>query len=107
MGEEGTGSQTVPPESKSFAPLAPEVRATGISLGNPSREPSPAPGCYYPVHEVQSFLGPAEKRLQRPEQKKSSRATPPSPELVIITGMSGSGKASVLKAFEDLGTTGG
>ena len=24
-------------------------------------------------------------------------------ELVIITGMSGSGKASVLKAFEDLG----
>src|SRR5438045_7997882 len=27
----------------------------------------------------------------------------PSPELVIITGMSGSGKASVLKAFEDLG----
>jgi len=39
--------------------------------------------------------------------KKSSRtaapATPHSPELVIITGMSGSGKASVLKAFEDLG----
>src|SRR6202451_1218424 len=28
---------------------------------------------------------------------------PHSPELVIITGMSGSGKASVLKAFEDLG----
>ena len=27
----------------------------------------------------------------------------PTPELVIITGMSGSGKASVLKAFEDLG----
>jgi RNase adapter protein RapZ len=27
----------------------------------------------------------------------------PRPELVIITGMSGSGKASVLKAFEDLG----
>ncbi len=29
--------------------------------------------------------------------------TPGSSELVIITGMSGSGKASVLKAFEDLG----
>ena len=29
--------------------------------------------------------------------------TPHAPELVIITGMSGSGKASVLKAFEDLG----
>ncbi len=36
--------------------------------------------------------------------KKSSRgAGPQSAELVIITGMSGSGKASVLKAFEDLG----
>ena len=37
------------------------------------------------------------------EAKKPSRARRPSPELVIITGMSGSGKASVLKAFEDLG----
>ncbi len=35
--------------------------------------------------------------------KRSSRVRRPSPELVIITGMSGSGKASVLKAFEDLG----
>jgi UPF0042 nucleotide-binding protein len=39
--------------------------------------------------------------------KKSAKAigrdTPHAPELVIITGMSGSGKASVLKAFEDLG----
>ena len=35
--------------------------------------------------------------------KKSPRDGPHSPELVIITGMSGSGKASVLKAFEDLG----
>jgi UPF0042 nucleotide-binding protein len=34
----------------------------------------------------------ARKRAQRPQS-----------ELVIITGMSGSGKASVLKAFEDLG----
>ena len=29
--------------------------------------------------------------------------TTPKPELVIITGLSGSGKASVLKALEDLG----
>jgi RNase adapter protein RapZ len=35
--------------------------------------------------------------------KKPSRTVQHSPELVIITGMSGSGKASVLKAFEDLG----
>jgi RNase adapter protein RapZ len=36
-------------------------------------------------------------------EKKSSRRGQSSPELVLITGMSGSGKASVLKAFEDLG----
>jgi len=41
--------------------------------------------------------------------KNSGKSSKPSvrerhsPELVIITGMSGSGKASVLKAFEDLG----
>ena len=34
---------------------------------------------------------------------KKSHAGQHSPELVIVTGMSGSGKASVLKAFEDLG----
>jgi UPF0042 nucleotide-binding protein len=34
---------------------------------------------------------------------KKSRDRRPSPELVIIKGMSGSGEASVLKAFEDLG----
>jgi UPF0042 nucleotide-binding protein len=33
----------------------------------------------------------------------AKRETTHSPELVLITGMSGSGKASVLKAFEDLG----
>jgi len=36
-------------------------------------------------------------------RKKGPRGGQHSPELVIITGMSGSGKASVLKAFEDLG----
>jgi UPF0042 nucleotide-binding protein len=44
------------------------------------------------------------RRKTEPGGKKSSRgAGPKSAELVIITGMSGSGKASVLKAFEDLG----
>src|SRR6202030_1316910 len=43
------------------------------------------------------------KKDSKPRAKKRVRAAPPSPELVIITGMSGSGKASVLKAFEDLG----
>jgi RNase adapter protein RapZ len=45
---------------------------------------------------------PAGKSLRK-TAKRSPRAGQPSPELVIITGMSGSGKASVLKAFEDLG----
>jgi UPF0042 nucleotide-binding protein len=37
------------------------------------------------------------------KNKLTVRKRERSPELVIITGMSGSGKASVLKAFEDLG----
>lgn len=40
---------------------------------------------------------PAAKRKPRSAERQHA------PELVIITGMSGSGKASVLKAFEDLG----
>ncbi len=49
------------------------------------------------------------RRVSGQTQKKSKARTKKparaqhSPELVIITGMSGSGKASVLKAFEDLG----
>lgn len=41
------------------------------------------------------------RRLRRSSKESSETRQPP--ELVIITGMSGSGKASVLKAFEDLG----
>jgi RNase adapter protein RapZ len=43
------------------------------------------------------------KASEKPRGKKSAHDGGRSPELVIITGMSGSGKASVLKAFEDLG----
>jgi UPF0042 nucleotide-binding protein len=43
------------------------------------------------------------KKDSKVRAKKPSLGKQPSPELVIITGMSGSGKASVLKAFEDLG----
>jgi RNase adapter protein RapZ len=43
------------------------------------------------------------RRRSSPRTTKASHASLHSPELVIITGMSGSGKASVLKAFEDLG----
>jgi RNase adapter protein RapZ len=41
-------------------------------------------------------------RTAHPVKRRKSSRTPET-ELVIITGMSGSGKASVLKAFEDLG----
>jgi RNase adapter protein RapZ len=43
------------------------------------------------------------KKKSKAGGKKPSHTAQHSPELVIITGMSGSGKASVLKAFEDLG----
>ena len=49
-----------------------------------------------------SSAGPKQKK-SKSAAKQSSRARQHPPELVIITGMSGSGKASVLKAFEDLG----
>jgi len=46
------------------------------------------------------------EKSKRASKKATRKATlqksPPGPELVIITGLSGSGKASALKAFEDL-----
>jgi UPF0042 nucleotide-binding protein len=47
--------------------------------------------------------GPGKRQGPPRRGKKTPRAVAHAPELVIITGMSGSGKASVLKAFEDLG----
>jgi len=50
--------------------------------------------------------GKPSHKSRRPSRKKTSKIAldgRPRGELVIITGMSGSGKASVLKAFEDLG----
>ena len=43
------------------------------------------------------------QRASHKASRKPMRKPAHAPELVIITGMSGSGKASVLKAFEDLG----
>jgi RNase adapter protein RapZ len=55
----------------------------------------------------QQMALPKRKARVRAGTKKAARKTAPASgrprELVIITGMSGSGKASVLKAFEDLG----
>jgi UPF0042 nucleotide-binding protein len=46
---------------------------------------------------------PSTSRKKRESATRRHRQREQSAELVIITGMSGSGKASVLKAFEDLG----
>jgi len=45
----------------------------------------------------------ARKKKTKPRAFHAEAPAQPPAELVIITGMSGSGKASVLKAFEDLG----
>ena len=42
-------------------------------------------------------------RARRPSLRRKNMRDRRQPQLVIITGMSGSGKASVLKVFEDLG----
>jgi UPF0042 nucleotide-binding protein len=52
-----------------------------------------------PLRRMTKKITDSTRKLAR---KRLPRRRPPG-ELVIITGMSGSGKASVLKAFEDLG----
>jgi RNase adapter protein RapZ len=53
-----------------------------------------------PLRKITSKISDAARKVTHKASPHESR---PSGELVIITGMSGSGKASVLKAFEDLG----
>jgi UPF0042 nucleotide-binding protein len=56
------------------------------------------------IHFMESRKSPRQTRKNvKPAGKRPLHAGQHSPELVLITGMSGSGKASVLKAFEDLG----
>jgi UPF0042 nucleotide-binding protein len=43
------------------------------------------------------------RAVKKKRRSPATREDRPRPELVIITGLSGSGKASALKAFEDLG----
>jgi UPF0042 nucleotide-binding protein len=45
----------------------------------------------------------ADKNPDQPRRRVGDKRAAPSAELVIITGLSGSGKGSVLKVFEDLG----
>jgi RNase adapter protein RapZ len=61
-------------------------------------------GCGATIHcMVPRKRAHSRKRHPLSVRKKMAHASAAAPELVIITGMSGSGKASVLKAFEDLG----
>ena len=55
------------------------------------------------LRRIASKLTDATRKLARGSNKGPARHERRRGELVIITGMSGSGKASVLKAFEDLG----
>ncbi|MFZ0201587.1 MAG: RNase adapter RapZ [Candidatus Sulfotelmatobacter sp.] len=59
--------------------------------------------CMTPRKSSTSAKGKRPLHTGKKLAKASGRDVPHAPELVIITGMSGSGKASVLKAFEDLG----
>src|SRR5580698_8184767 len=43
------------------------------------------------------------RRARRPRKRSKAGNESPRKELVIVTGISGAGKASALKAFEDLG----
>jgi UPF0042 nucleotide-binding protein len=52
------------------------------------------------LRRIAKKLTDASRKLAKKDPAREGR---PAGELVIITGMSGSGKASVLKAFEDLG----
>jgi RNase adapter protein RapZ len=56
-----------------------------------------------PPRKSSSPLSDHARKESKRRTKLFSREQLQPPELVIITGMSGSGKASVLKAFEDLG----
>ena len=50
-----------------------------------------------------SSKSPKRAKPQRPAAKRARPQKKPHKELVIVTGISGAGKASALKAFEDLG----
>jgi len=59
--------------------------------------------CYHPCKVALKAKKNSPPRLKPSARKPAPRDPRPGPELVIITGLSGSGKASALKAFEDLG----
>jgi UPF0042 nucleotide-binding protein len=73
-----------------------------IAAGNPNLKHGLRPDATIQFMKSRQPSG-RKRKNSKGAGKNPARAAPHSPELVIITGMSGSGKASVLKAFEDLG----
>src|SRR6185503_19475353 len=74
---------------------------SGKTIGTRARQAiGLLPSCKMPLRKITSKISDAARKVAHKASPQNSR---PSGELVIITGMSGSGKASVLKAFEDLG----
>jgi UPF0042 nucleotide-binding protein len=76
-------------------------QAAGICIGN--REAESAARFDATIQFMAPKKSSGRNRAIAKRRGKDSSREGHSPELVIITGMSGSGKASVLKAFEDLG----
>ncbi len=68
----------------------------------PSKK-TPASKTPTPARSASRSKAKTKKQAEPSPLPALARATTPHSELVIITGMSGAGKGSVLKAFEDLG----
>src|SRR6185295_10835450 len=83
-------------------------KRTGTTWSIATRKPTDW-RCWYGAETVTStWCRPERVRMARngsklDRRKGGERRATPSAELVIITGLSGSGKGSVLKVFEDLG----
>ncbi len=83
-------------QEKTRSVLAPKACASLLSIAGigPAKAPPPV------YDEPMTPFDPAPDAEQA---RRSSTQDPHQKELVVVTGISGSGKASALKAFEDLG----
>src|SRR6185295_4722488 len=78
-----------------------DSRVHGLT-GNRDATGEPGP-CLLTSHQMARSKPKKNAQVGAKKPAPKNAAVRSSGELVIITGMSGSGKASVLKAFEDLG----
>ncbi len=83
-----------------------QKRNWALAPADPYLARHPQPERLPPFDATIHLMKPRKSSVRTSKNTKKNKAASPragQPELVIITGMSGSGKASVLKAFEDLG----